>query len=34
MRRYAEKNGVSLRQLLELPPTQYAQVFSDSGYRP
>lgn len=34
VRRYAEKHGVSLRQLLELPPTQYAQVFSDSGYRP
>ncbi|MCX7605918.1 MAG: hypothetical protein N2170_01465 [Bacteroidia bacterium] len=34
VRRYAEKQHISLRHLLLLPPTQYQEVFAKSGYKP
>ncbi|MCX8111815.1 MAG: hypothetical protein N3E49_01260 [Bacteroidia bacterium] len=34
VRRYADKKGVSLRELLEMPIERYRQLYESAGYRP
>ncbi|MEN3040458.1 MAG: hypothetical protein ABDH66_02820 [Bacteroidia bacterium] len=34
IRKYAEKNNISLRTLLEMPVEKYAEIYEASGYRP
>lgn len=34
VRKYAQREGVSLQALLALPPTEYASLFTKSGYKP